>query len=242
QQNMNVRSGPGTNYLPVGSASAGDSSAIIGRNDDNSWVQVEYPSEDGKGWVYAQLIDIQGDISTLPIGIPSMDPIPPAPPPEPEPEQSAPPPEPKYQFTPAPGWHASENAGIVHFKGRIYDPGGNLVNGYSILIDNWAWKVISHPSGGSHWYPGNRIGEWDIVFPKEQMAQAQGLWYMSVVIYQCDFIAGFDAQCKNYTQLSREHKIEVVSPDESIINADWTCNWDCDKGVYRSWSKDRGYE
>jgi uncharacterized protein YraI len=242
QQNMNVRGGPGTNYPVVGSATQGDNSKMTGRNDDGSWIQVEYPSADGKGWVYTSLVDVSGDASSLPVAQASMDPLPPAPPtpvPPVKEEAPPPPPEPQYQFMPAEGWHASENPGIVHFKGRIKDGQGNLVNGYSILLDNWAWKVLSHPTGPSHWYPEKGPGEWDVVF--SEIRDGQGWWWMSVVIYQCDFASAFDSQCKNYQQLSAEHKIEVVSPEESIINADWICNWDCDKGVYRSWSKDEGY-
>lgn len=246
KQNMNVRGGPGTNYPVIGSGSSGDTTKITGRNQDGSWVQVEYPSDDGRGWLYAPLVDVSGDVSTMPVAQASMDPLPPPPeiaaPSEPPPAEqaAAPAPPPKqYQFTPD-AWHASENAGIVHFKGRIKDEHGNLINGFSVLLDNWSWKVLSHPSGASHWYPEKGPGEWDVVMPK--LSTAQGWWWLSVVSYDCDFMGGFDSKCPNYTQLSEEVKIQVQSPDESIINANWICHWDCDKGVYfHSYTKDWGY-
>jgi hypothetical protein len=35
------------------------------------------------------------------------------------------------------------------------------------------------------------------------------------------------------TRLSEDIKIQVNWPDETIINADWVCHWDCDKGLYK---------
>lgn len=244
QSNMNVRGGPGTNYPVIGSAKLGDNSRILGRNNDNSWVLVEYPSTEGKGWVYGNLLQISGDLSSMPLAQAFRDELPPqpvatvesAPPPE---DQPPPPPEKKYQFTPD-AWHASENGGIVHFKGRIKDTHGHLINGYSVLLDNWSWKVLAHPTGASQWYPEKGAGEWDVVMP--DMRSAQGWWWVSVVSYNCDFFSGFDSKCTNYTQLSEEVKVEVSSPKESIINANWLCHWDCDKGVYqRSFVKGEGY-
>lgn len=229
-QDMNVRGGPGTNYPVVGPGPAGESATIIGRNSDNSWVKVEYPlTEDGTGWVYADLVQINGTLDAVEV---VQAPPPPAAAPAPAPQVEAPPPPPpapKYQFTPT-GWHASENAAIAQFKGRIKDEGGNLVNGFAVLADNGAFRVLSHPTGASQWYPEKGDGEWDIVMPN--IGQAQGWWWLTVVSYECNFAGGFDSQCGNYTRLSEDVKIEIHSPEESIINADWVCHWDCNKGLY----------
>lgn len=235
-QNMNVRAGPGTGYPVVGAGTAGQSSKIIGRNNDNSWVQVEYPgTSDGTGWVYSDLVQIDGDpnivgvVAVAPPPAPTATPEPTAPP---EPEAPPPPPEPTYQFTPT-GWHASGNAAIVHFKGRIRDEGGNLVNGYSVLVDNWSWSVLSHPTGASHHYPEKGDGEWDVVIPNDNLGDGVGWWWLTVVSYDCaDFVAKFDGQCTQFTRLSEDVKIQVNWPDETVINADWVCHWDCNKGLY----------
>jgi len=230
-QNMNVRGGPGTNYPIIGPGPAGNSSKVLGRNPDSSWLQVEYPSDDGKGWVYADLVQINGDPETAEIVEAPPAPVAAAPPPQEEEEKKEEPPEVKYQFTPT-GWHASENAAIVHFKGRIQDEGGNLVNGFAVLVDNDAFEVLSHPTGASRWYPDKGDGEWDVVMPN--LFDAQGWWKLTVVTYDCPgfFDAGFDAQCKQYTKLSDDVRIQVKTPEESIINADWVCHWDCNTGLY----------
>jgi len=231
-QNMNVRGGPGTNYQVIGAAAAGDSSRVLGRNDNGSWLQVEYPSADGTGWIYAELVQVNGNAETVAIAS-----APPPPPPTPTPVPTEPPappptPAPQYQFTPT-GWHASPNPGIVHFKGRIRDEAGNLVNGYSVLLDNWSWSVVSHPTGPSHHYPEKGDGEWDVVIPTENLGDGVGWWWLTVVRYECpDFLTRFDAQCKQFTRLSEDVKIEVIWPDETVINADWICHWDCNKGLY----------
>ena len=232
-QNMNVRSGPGTNYAVVGAGQVGQSTKVVGRNDDGTWLQIEYPSAAGTGWVYTELVQVNGDSQGVEIAEapppppPTATPVPTAPPPPPEPAK------PKYQFTPT-GWHASPNAAIVHFKGRIKDEAGNLVNGYSVLLDNWSWSVVSHPSGASRWYPEKGDGEWDVVIAAKDIGNGVGWWYLTVVRYDCPgfFDAGFNAQCKQFTRLSEDIKIMVNWPDETIINADWVCHWDCDKGLY----------
>lgn len=232
EQDMNVRTGPGTNYPVAGPGPAGSTAPVIGRNSDGSWLQVEYPPGSGsKGWLYTDLVAVTGDPQSVAVAeAPAPPPAAAAAPAPAQAEAPAPEPEaPKYQFTPT-GWHASENAAIVQMKGRIKDEGGNLVNGYSVYVDNWAWGVVSHPTGASPWYPDKGDGEWDVVL--DNIYTAQGWWYLSVVRYDCDFWGGFDAQCKNFTRLSEEIPIEVRTPEEAIINADWICHWDCDKGVY----------
>ncbi|MEM7342823.1 MAG: SH3 domain-containing protein, partial [Chloroflexota bacterium] len=229
-QNMNVRGGPSTQYSVIGAASPGNEARILGRNGDLSWVQVEYPSANGTGWVYAELVQISGDASTLPIVEVAPPPTPIPPTPVPEPVDTGPPPV-SYQFTPG-AWHASENASIVHFKGSIKDGAGNAVNGYSVKVDNWAWRAVSFPTGSGVWHPDQCNGCWDVVMPEIHVAQ--GWWWVSVVRYNCNYLGGFDSFCTEIETLSEEVKIQVVSPNESIINAEWVCHWDCDKGI-KTW-------
>lgn len=233
-QNMNVRGGPGTNYPIIGPGPAGESAPVLGRNADASWLQIKYPSASGVGWVFAKLVQINGDPQT--VDVVQAPPPPAAPPPQaaapapqPQEQQPAAPPAPAYQFTPT-GWHASENAAICHFKGRIRDEGGNLVNGYSVYVTNGSWGTISHPTGASRWYPGIGDGEWNVA--GIELRNCPGWWWITVVKYECDFNAGFDSQCKNFTRLSEDIKVEVVYPKETVINGDWVCHRDCDKGLY----------
>jgi uncharacterized protein YraI len=231
KQDMNVRSGPGTNYPVLGTAPAGASSTVMGRNADSSWLQVQYPPGSGNtAWVFAQLVTVNGNPQSVTV---AQAPPPPAPAPQPAAQQQEPQPtavpEKKYQFTPT-GWHASKNEAIIHFRGTIRDEGGNAVNGFSVLVNNGSWSVLSHPTGASHHYPETVDGQWDVVIP--DIRTGMGWWYLTVVSYDCpNFEVKFDAQCKQFTRLSEDVKIEV-DPDHTIIWADWTCHRDCNKGLY----------
>ncbi len=59
--NMNVRGGPGTSYRVVGSFQNGQHAVAVGRNSAGTWVQME------SGWVFAQLVRVDGDITSLPV-------------------------------------------------------------------------------------------------------------------------------------------------------------------------------
>jgi uncharacterized protein YraI len=128
-------------------------------------------------------------------------------------------------------WRPAVNADIVHFKGSIRDTAGRPVIGYSVLIDNGTWSVLSHPTGASHHYPDVVDGLWDVVIPNE--TDAAGWWTLTVVRYECpDFETGFNSQCKQYTPLSETKVVHVIHPDENVIEANWTCLQDCDQGLF----------
>jgi uncharacterized protein YgiM (DUF1202 family) len=62
--NVNVRSGPSTNDGVVATLAGGESVTADGRNPDSTWLRVQL--EDGTpGWVFAELVAVDGDISTL---------------------------------------------------------------------------------------------------------------------------------------------------------------------------------
>ena len=58
---LNVRRGPNTTYGVVGGFQRGAEAAAIGRDADGVWVQID------AGWVFAQLIETDGGIMTLPV-------------------------------------------------------------------------------------------------------------------------------------------------------------------------------
>jgi len=62
---MNVRSGPGTNYPVIGTASAGRSYPVTGKNAAHSWWRIDYNGRDG--WVAASLTATQGDTALVSI-------------------------------------------------------------------------------------------------------------------------------------------------------------------------------
>ncbi len=64
---VNVRSGPGTTFPIVTKQDSGTTLPAIGRNTDNSWIQVQVSGQTDPGWVSAQFVTVNGDLTTLPI-------------------------------------------------------------------------------------------------------------------------------------------------------------------------------
>jgi len=66
QDQINVRSGPGTGYPQVGVLVAGQQVPAIGRSPGGDWIQIVYPGvPEGVAWVYAFLVS--APTGTLPI-------------------------------------------------------------------------------------------------------------------------------------------------------------------------------
>ena len=72
---INVRAGPGVEYAALGKLLAGQEVPALGRSVGGDWVQISYPeAQDGLGWVYTYLVDVNGE---LPLVIPPATPTPP---------------------------------------------------------------------------------------------------------------------------------------------------------------------
>jgi hypothetical protein len=63
---INVRSGPTTNDSVVSSLANGDTVTANGRNPESDWLRVELANGE-PGWIFAELVTTEGDISTLDI-------------------------------------------------------------------------------------------------------------------------------------------------------------------------------
>ena len=67
QQQLNVRSGPGTSFNSLGTLNAQDVVDLTGKDTNGTWLQIEFPSgPDGKGWVNAAFVQAKG-VEHLPI-------------------------------------------------------------------------------------------------------------------------------------------------------------------------------
>lgn len=67
-EQVNVRSGPGTDYELLGILVQGQTAAAVGRSPGGEWIMVVYPGvPDGIGWVYTRLVRLDAGQSTLPI-------------------------------------------------------------------------------------------------------------------------------------------------------------------------------
>jgi hypothetical protein len=66
-QGLNVRSGPGTAYPVLATLPAGSRLTPVGRDGDGQWVEVCCVAGDRYGWVLAELVDLAGDLPSLPV-------------------------------------------------------------------------------------------------------------------------------------------------------------------------------
>ncbi len=80
---INIRYGPGTDYPRIGVARAGEVFELTARHVLMPWVQIVYPSSPtGFGWILLELLQVTGDVETLPatsqtsFSFPSLTPTP----------------------------------------------------------------------------------------------------------------------------------------------------------------------
>jgi len=82
QDQINVRSGPGTDYPRVGVLIPGQRVSAYGRTPGGDWVQIAYPGvSGGVAWVYSYLVEISGNLAIVeppptptPLTTPTIDP------------------------------------------------------------------------------------------------------------------------------------------------------------------------
>jgi uncharacterized protein YraI len=67
QQQINVRSGPGTDFNSLGTLNPQDVVSLTGKDPNGAWLQIEFATgPEGKGWVNAAFVQAQG-VENLPI-------------------------------------------------------------------------------------------------------------------------------------------------------------------------------
>jgi hypothetical protein len=63
EEQINVRSGPGTDYPKIGVLLNRQQAPALGRLPGGTWIQVVYPGvEEGVGWIYAPLAQVFGEL------------------------------------------------------------------------------------------------------------------------------------------------------------------------------------
>ena len=66
-QQLNIRSGPGTDFNSLGTLNPQDVVSLTGKDPNGAWLQIDFPAgPDGKGWVNAAFVQAQG-VENLPI-------------------------------------------------------------------------------------------------------------------------------------------------------------------------------
>ena len=67
QQQLNVRSGPGTGFNSLGTLNPQDMATLSGKDANGAWLQIDFQAgPDGKGWINAAFVQAQG-VENLPI-------------------------------------------------------------------------------------------------------------------------------------------------------------------------------
>ena len=162
-QNVNVRSGPGTAYPAIGRLTAGQSFDVTGRSDAGDWVKFDYNGKEG--WVTFALVSLEGDLNTVEVAqapaVPTARPQPTA---RPRPAATAAPAQPTQPPAPPPvaskPWmlvpgsvKAAGQCGSPYFKGQVQYKDGSPQNGVCLLIDRYGPRQIKY--SGSDGAAGN---------------------------------------------------------------------------------------
>lgn len=68
---LTVRAGPGTGYVSLGIVRRGAELEVVGKNDDESWLEVSYPPRSQlRGWVTTEGVELEGSVANLPLATP----------------------------------------------------------------------------------------------------------------------------------------------------------------------------
>jgi uncharacterized protein YgiM (DUF1202 family) len=197
---VNVRSGPGTNYPIVAQLPLNVAIAVVGRNPEGSWWQIQGP-DGATGWVAGSVVQASNVAGVAVVSAPPP-PAPPTPAPTPVPAK------PQQQFEPT-GWFNDKNLGLTRFLGNITDPSGNPVNGVYVRAQCAGFSVISNPSGTTGWPPGF----YDITLDTKPIACQ---WLLTVVA---------SPDQKTVTAELSENVLVETTIDSSIVTANWRKNW-----------------
>jgi hypothetical protein len=130
------------------------------------------------------------------------------------------------QFQPK-GSYAGTNAGLTRIMGHITDRSGNPVNGFFLYFTCGSFHVMSFPSGPSSVAPNWAPGWYDQYIASKEL---ECDWTMQVVMYKCG--NWFDSQCTTFDALAPPDYYHTKK-GQTVVSADWWCNFDCDKGARR---------
>lgn len=194
--NMNVRSGPGTNFNVVGQANQGTRYNVTGRNNDASWYQIDFNGQ--SGWVFANLVTAEA-VETVAVAanIPAPPPTNTPPPPPtntPVPPPTAPP-APRYEFNVAVVGRCDRQPAGTWFEGKTYK-NGQPTSGYNVVFSyapDGPWVTQPAITGPHDGYPN-----WDAGYYSHIVSAAgpiAGTWYVWIV----DGAGGRISEMANFT-------------------------------------------
>jgi hypothetical protein len=66
EEQINVRSGPHTDYAAIGVLGIGQQVTALGRTPGGDWIKIVFPGAPGsEAWVYSALVEVQGELPVL---------------------------------------------------------------------------------------------------------------------------------------------------------------------------------
>jgi uncharacterized protein YraI len=164
EQEVNIRSGPGTSYPKLGSLAAGDSYEILGKNAASDWLQFVYDGD--PAWVSADMVTVSGNMGTVEVAqnipappAPTARPVAPRPQPTSPPPPTSPPAPPpsQYEYSQARQVRCDPQAGGTWFDGYVRK-GGQPVDGLRVVWSgggaDGAWATEPAITGPHVGYPG----------------------------------------------------------------------------------------
>ncbi len=165
---INVRSGPGTDYEIIGALQTGESAPIMAKNNSGDWWQVTL-NNGQQGWVFGQLVETSGDAAAIAVAANIPPPPPTATPAPATPVPAAPTPAPQATDaptaapTPVPNgndfvmiqkhlWDVIENGGQLDGPSvtcgqarelivKVQDANGNPLNGVAVQVQYGAQEI-----------------------------------------------------------------------------------------------------
>lgn len=67
---LRVREQPSTTARILGRLPKDSTVTLLSRTDDSKWFGIEYPAKSGQlGWIFGEVVQAQGDVSLLPVGV-----------------------------------------------------------------------------------------------------------------------------------------------------------------------------
>ncbi len=144
---LNVLSGPGPDYPPIGAVGDGFVLDVLGRSDVGNWYLVRLPSG-LEGWVNGQQVTLQGSQDSVPIA--QFEPAPTATPTE-TPTAGPPMFTLDYRGCVAPGMSLGQ------VKGQVFDRNGSVIVGAEIevLVEGQTNIIPPGHSNSEGWYEFN---------------------------------------------------------------------------------------
>jgi len=179
---LNVRAGPDTAFTRLTQIQRGERYRILASNPDRTWWMIRL-KDDSKGWVYGELVTVEGPVEGVRVAknIPTPPPTPtPRPRPTATPVPPTPTPAPRYTFNKALLQNCAPNAGVTYVNGTVYykqSPANGYWVAFSYAPDGpIVAKVMTGPHEG---YPNWNDGFYSHILKSD--GPREGDWYFWIV-------------------------------------------------------------